>query len=401
MNLEILKAEEACYSLKELLDLYANYIKNPMVVINHNYELLYYTQTNKGDNVYKEATNAGVWSLELIAIANNAFKNKSEYVILDSINKNKRRLFYKIEHNTMLGYLVLLEEENSTFDELDYDTLKHLVNSIGKILYLDDYKKNDANIQTFYKALLNSEYKTKDILKTKIEDYKVNLDASLLIISLSKASFSQNNYLKVKLESVLAVNAVIAYDDNVLIFLNNDNIPLSKITDILIDNNLTALYVKKILDYFSFNIYYKALTNLLRFLEESKKSVLYFEADYKIYLPFFTDKYNINEIKNFIDLKIMKIYNDDMKNETDNINTLYFYLSYDKSLSIAANKLYIHRNTVSYRLMKMSDMYDMDFNDLMQNKIYLYSIFLVKYYHYKLLMNETGFLSMTFEKFLK
>lgn len=392
MNLGILKEEEACYSLKELLDLYANYIKNPMVVINHNYELLYYTQTNKGDNVYKEATNAGVWSLELIAIANNAFKNKSEYVILDSINKNKRRLFYKIEHNTMLGYLVLLEEENSTFDELDYDTLKHLVNSIGKILYLDDYKKNDANIQTFYKALLNSEYKTKDILKTKIEDYKVNLDASLLIISLSKASFSQNNYLKVKLESVLAVNAVIAYDDNVLIFFNNDNMPLSKITDILIDNNLTALYVKKILDYFSFNIYYKALTNLLRFLEESKKSVLYFEADYKIYLPFFTDKYNINEIKNFIDLKIMKIYNDDMKNETDNINTLYFYLSYDKSLSIAANKLYIHRNTVSYRLMKMSDMYDMDFNDLMQNKIYLYSIFLVKYYHYKLLMNETGFL---------
>lgn len=392
MNLEILKAEEACYSLKELLDLYANYIKNPMVVINHNYELLYYTQTNKGDNVYKEATNAGVWSLELIAIANNAFKNKSEYVILDSINKNKRRLFYKIEHNTMLGYLVLLEEENSTFDELDYDTLKHLVNSIRKILYLEDYKKNDANIQTFYKALLNSEYKTKDILKTKIEDYKVNLDASLLIISLSKASFSQNNYLKVKLESVLAVNAVIAYDDNVLIFLNNDNMPLSKITDILIDNNLTALYVKKILDYFSFNIYYKALTNLLRFLEESKKSVLYFEADYKIYLPFFTDKYNINEIKNFIDLKIMKIYNDDMKNETDNINTLYFYLSYDKSLSIAANKLYIHRNTVSYRLLKMSDMYDMDFNDLMQNKIYLYSIFLVKYYHYKLLMNETGFL---------
>ena len=392
MNLEILKAEEACYSLKELLDLYANYIKNPMVVINHNYELLYYTQTNKGDNVYKEATNAGVWSLELIAIANNAFKNKSEYVILDSINKNKRRLFYKIEHNTMLGYLVLLEEENSVFDELDYDTLKHLVNSIGKILYLEDYKKNDANIQSFYKALINSEYKTKDILKTKIEDYKVNLDASLLIISLSKASFSQNNYLKVKLESVLAVNAVIAYDDNVLIFFNNDNMPLSKITDILIDNNLTALYVKKILDYFSFNIYYKALTNLLSFLEESKRNVLYFEADYKIYLPFFTDKYNINEIKNFIDLKIMKIYNDDMKNETDNINTLYFYLSYDKSLSIAANKLYIHRNTVSYRLLKMSDMYDMDFNDLMQNKIYLYSIFLVKYYHYKLLMNETCFL---------
>ena len=54
MNIEIYKKEENCYTLKELLELYSSYIKNPMVVINHNYELLYYTQTNDVDNVYKE-----------------------------------------------------------------------------------------------------------------------------------------------------------------------------------------------------------------------------------------------------------------------------------------------------------------------------------------------------------
>lgn len=384
MNLGILNDEENCYSLKELLDLYSKYIKNPMVVINHNYELLYYTKTTDADNVYKEATNAGVWSLELIAIANNAFKNKSEYVILDSINKNKRRLFYKIEHNTMLGYLVFLETDDSTLDCLDYNLIRHLANSIGKILYLEDYKKNDTNIQSFYEALLNAEYKTKDILKTKIEEYKVNLNSSLLIISLSHASFTQNNYIKLKLESILSINSVIAYDDNALVFFSDDNIPTSKLKDLLIYNHLTALYVKKILDYFSFSLYYKALANLLCFLEDSKTDVLYYELDYKMYLPFFTDKYSLNEIKNFIDLKIMKIYNDDIKNKTDNINTIYYYLSYDKSLSTSAIKLFVHRNTVSYRLMKISETYDINFNDLMQNKIYLHSIILVKYYNYKL-----------------
>lgn len=382
MNLDILNEEENCYSLKELLDLYSKYIKNPMVVINHNYELLYYTKTTDADNVYKEATNAGVWSLELIAIANNAFKNESEYVILDSINKNKRRLFYKIKHNTMLGYLVLLETDDSTFDSLDYDIIRHLANSIGKILYLEDYKKNDANIQSFYKALLNAEYKTEDILKTKIKEYKVNLNSSLLIISLSHAGFTQNNYIKLKLESILSINSVIAYDDNVLVFFSDDNIPTSKLTDLLIDNHLTALYVKKILDYFSFSLYYKALANLLSFLEASKTNVLYYELDYKMYLPFFTDKYSLNEIRNFIDLKIMEIYNDDINNKTDNINTLYYYLSYDKSLSTSALKLFVHRNTVSYRLMKISETYGINFNDLMQNKIYLHSIILVKYYNY-------------------
>lgn len=384
MNLGILNDEENCYSLKELLDLYSKYIKNPMVVINHNYELLYYTKTTDADNVYKEATNAGVWSLELIAIANNAFKNKSEYVILDSINKNKRRLFYKIEHNTMLGYLVFLETDDSTLDCLDYNLIRHLANSIGKILYLEDYKKNDTNIQSFYEALLNAEYKTKDILKTKIEEYKVNLNSSLLIISLSHASFTQNNYIKLKLESILSINSVIAYDDNALVFFSDDNIPTSKLKDLLIYNHLTALYVKKILDYFSFSLYYKALANLLCFLEDSKTDVLYYELDYKMYLPFFTDKYSLNEIRNFIDLKIMKIYNDDIKNKTDNINTIYYYLSYDKSLSTSAIKLFVHRNTVSYRLMKISETYDINFNDLMQNKIYLHSIILVKYYNYKL-----------------
>lgn len=384
MNLGILNDEENCYSLKELLDLYSKYIKNPMVVINHNYELLYYTKTTDADNVYKEATNAGVWSLELIAIANNAFKNKSEYVILDSINKNKRRLFFIIEHNTMLGYLVFLETDDSTLDCLDYNLIRHLANSIGKILYLEDYKKNDTNIQSFYEALLNAEYKTKDILKTKIEEYKVNLNSSLLIISLSHASFTQNNYIKLKLESILSINSVIAYDDNALVFFSDDNIPTSKLKDLLIYNHLTALYVKKILDYFSFSLYYKALANLLCFLEDSKTDVLYYELDYKMYLPFFTDKYSLNEIRNFIDLKIMKIYNDDIKNKTDNINTIYYYLSYDKSLSTSAIKLFVHRNTVSYRLMKISETYDINFNDLMQNKIYLHSIILVKYYNYKL-----------------
>lgn len=384
MNIEIYKKEENCYTLKELLELYSNYIKNPMVVINHNYELLYYTQTNDVDNVYKEATNSGVWSLELIAIANNAFKNNNEYVILDSINKNKRRLFYKIEHNIMLGYLVLLEDDSSTFNSLDYDILRHLANSISKILYLEDYKKNDANIQSFYKALLNDEYKTKDILNAKIKEYNVNLNSSLIIISLSNASFIQNNYLKVKLENTLSVNAIIAYNDNVLVFFNNDKLPTSKITDILIDNHLTALYVKKISEYFSFNTYYAALANLLSFLEASNKNVIYYEDDYKIYLPFFTGKHSINEIKNYINSKIMQIYEDDIKNNTDNIDTLYYYLGFDKSLNIAATKLYIHRNTVSYRLMKISEIYNINFNDLIQNKIYFFSIILIKYYHYKI-----------------
>lgn len=383
MNLELLKKEENCYTLPELLDLYNYYIKNAMVVISHNYELLYYTNASDGDKVYNESTKSGVWSLELIAIANNAFKNNTEYVILDSINKDKRRLFYKIEHQVILGYLVLLEDSYNTFDNIDYEMLKHLVNSISKILYLDQSKNANRNIQSFYFSLLNNEYKSKDILKAKMEEYNVNLESSLLLISLEHASFTENNYLKLKLQSILNVSAVIAYENNVLIFMNGEGIAKNMLIEFLKENHLTALYVKKIMDYFSFNVYYKALAELLKFLNTSD-SILNYESDYKIYLPFFSERFSLDEIKNYIDLKITKIYLDDIKNETDNINTIYHYLAYDKSLAIASKKLFIHKNTVSYRLLKINENYNIDFNDSYQNKIYLYSIFLIKYYHYKI-----------------
>ena len=283
MNLELLKKEENCYTLPELLDLYNYYIKNAMVVISHNYELLYYTNASDGDKVYNESTKSGVWSLELIAIANNAFKNNTDYVILDSINKDKRRLFYKIEHQVILGYLVLLEDSSNTFDNIDYEMLKHLVNSISKILYLDQSKNANRNIQSFYFSLLNNEYKSKDILKAKMEEYNVNLESSLLLISLEHASFTENNYLRLKLQSILNVSAVIAYENNVLIFMNGEGIAKNMLIEFLKENHLTALYVKKIMDYFSFNVYYKALAELLKFLNTSD-SILNYESDYKIYL---------------------------------------------------------------------------------------------------------------------
>ncbi len=389
MDIEILKQEDKCYSLKELLNLYTKYIKNPMVVINHNYELIYYTNSNNVDDVFKQATKMGAWSLELITIANKTFKNNDDkYAIIDSINKEQRRLFYKLEHGDNLGYLVLLEEKDSNLDSLDMEILEHLSNSIGKILYLKKNESNNKNIQIFYKSLLNSEYKTKDILNTKIKEYKINLKSSLLLISLSDASVHENNFLKAKLEHILSVETIFAYGNNALVFFNNKELPISEITDFLIDNHLTALYVNKIYDYFKFDTYYKSLSSLLEFLKSNSKSVLYYEHEYKMYLPLLGDKISLDEITNFIDTKILQIYQDDVKDNTDNIDTLYYYLSYDKSLNKTASKLYIHKNTVSYRLLKISDIYDVDFNDLIMNKVYLYSIFLVKFYDYKLNLNK-------------
>ena len=385
MNLEILKQEDNAYSLKELLNVYSKYIKNPMVVINRNYELLYYSNSENVDDVYKQATKSGAWSLELITIAIKTFKNSNaKYSIIDSINKEQRRFFYKIEHGDILGYLVLLEEKDSSLECLDLEMFEHLSNSIGKILYLENSENNNKNIQMFYKSLLNSEFKTKDILNSKIKDYKIDLKASLLLISLEEASIRENNFLKAKLENILQVETIFPYGDNALVFMKTKDFPTSEITDFLIDNHLTAIYVKRINNYFNFDTYYKSLANLLSFLKSYNKSVLYYEDDYKMYLPFLCDRFSLDEITNYINIKIFQIYQDDVTNSSDNIDTLYYYLSFDKSLNKTSSKLFIHKNTVSYRLLKISDIYDIDFNDPMMNKVYLYSILLVKYYDYKL-----------------
>lgn len=58
-----------------------------------------------------------------------------------------------------------------------------------------------------------------------------------------------------------------------------------------------------------------------------------------------------------------KLIKSDKENETELAETLYAYLVCERNISAAAEYLYIHRSTMTYRLKKIESMVDINFDD--------------------------------------
>ncbi|WP_394903398.1 PucR family transcriptional regulator [Clostridium butyricum] len=71
-----------------------------------------------------------------------------------------------------------------------------------------------------------------------------------------------------------------------------------------------------------------------------------------------------NVIRSFIDETIGKVIEYDSYNNTDYFTVLRCYLSYNGSLQDTANELYIHRNTVNYKIKKSEEILNVDLSKL-------------------------------------
>ncbi|WP_028549003.1 PucR family transcriptional regulator [Paenibacillus sp. UNC451MF] len=71
-----------------------------------------------------------------------------------------------------------------------------------------------------------------------------------------------------------------------------------------------------------------------------------------------------------IEKKIGKLSHYDQENGTDLVSTLYYYLSTGGSLMETANQLYVHRNSVKYRMDRIKEIADADLDNPLSRFVY-------------------------------
>jgi PucR family transcriptional regulator, purine catabolism regulatory protein len=87
------------------------------------------------------------------------------------------------------------------------------------------------------------------------------------------------------------------------------------------------------------------------------------------------------EMETFVEKKIGKLFKYDQEHSTDLVTTFYYYLSSGGSLMETAKQLYIHRNTVKYRMDKIRELADFDIENFRERFIYYFCII---YYQLKM-----------------
>ncbi len=379
--LKLLEIDEKSNKLSDLLKNSYELFESTVVAIDENYRLLAHFSPNnvKLGPTYLKSIEDGFWSLELINKINSSLKeskNMRTFVTFDSVE----RLFIKLESNGKeIGYLVFIENGKS-LKNFDEDTLNHFIKLVIKHIKIENSSTRNKNMKSLFEALLNDEILSEDIF---IDRYKrINFDKKIsyqmLIIDMSIIDPKYFKSIEVNLPNCFK-NMISIYKDNYLVCFISSSYDKEKLDSFFFENKIYGLISKPILSLFTIPTLFTIQKKLLKFLiNASNEYILYDESDYCTLSSIVAIDNNL-VLLSFIHEDIIKLLKYDLKNNDSLCKTLYYYLANFKSLKETSKDVFLHKNTITYRLDKIKEIIEDDLSNSKKDNNYYTSLEIVGY----------------------
>jgi hypothetical protein len=283
------------------------------------------------------------------------------------------------KNNHLLGGIVMIAHHNEI-------TRKHMLQLplIGKILF------DSINIDT---SMMTDTSVYSHILYNLLDE--INDTETLEIARMSKTAFPdemvvvvarfvknlENRYLKknlqLELEGIFPRGHSVIYKGYIGILVSKlSNSNQEELAELAENENITIGVSWPFNNIMEFKKYFNQSVITIKLSEifmEDKKVLNYDNYSYYDLLKNYNGKI---PLKYFVHpaLKILQEY--DLENNSDLYKTLYVYLKYSKKQTAAAEALYIHKNSLSYRINRIEELtnLDLDDNDVFYSLIHSFTI---------------------------
>jgi len=199
--------------------------------------------------------------------------------------------------------------------------------------------------------------------------FLTDLSIVLKSINLSNANkiFTQKQGNRLIILSAISCQSVLTEDTNQLWVKNL--VPLiSKYSDFRVGFGGSALLWEIHLSYL------EARNSLLIGSCLNKGKRIYFYEEIELF-KLLLDSSDYVDLEAVIERKLGKLIQYDKENNSDLVKTLFFYLSSNGSLKETANQLYIHRNSVKYRIERIKEIADIKLETFQDKLLYYFCIF--------------------------
>ncbi|NMA69825.1 MAG: hypothetical protein GX958_10460, partial [Desulfitobacterium sp.] len=263
---------------------------------------------------------------------------------------------------------------NQPIESFHVEIVDVLCNLIA--LELKNDPENNIRATAIYKGLIT------DLLGERIHSpyymhhrlilaqWKTKEHFAVLHIPISKDDINiyYLDYLQENFEHATIYATTVTFKDNIVLLLNFDNqkeyeSSLNNISRVLKDNNLKAGMSRNFDQLFELSQYYQQA--IAAYIVGESLRLEKFIHPYDDLAPYHligevAKKANLN---NFCDLGYIKLQKYDEENNTDYLKTFYQYAQCACSVSRTAEHLFVHRNTISYRLEKISEISGYDLSN--------------------------------------
>ena len=375
--------------IKEIIDAAASIFNNPVILTNTAYKVLAINDcgTVVDDPVFNVAMKTGYCNAKSISVFENEnitlkVLSTSHAILLNTgMAKKIPRILAKIVlDNEVVGYLGILQVKHA----LSKDDMK-LTEMICSLLSSVFEKSNDSlyRINIIYESiivdLLNQKITNTSILTDRLESSNWKLKKYLRCSVIS----TNNKFRHIDNISYLIQTLSIKVIDyeNMIIIINNYNNNMEWHQQIsFIENKLQTLNLKagvsnefeNLIDLKQY--YQKAKKTLdIAITLEAKDTIFYFAA----FLPYYLiSNMDLQLLKQCDNVYYRRLFEYDQKHDTNYLETLYYYVLYNCNINKASKKLFLHRNTLSHRLERITAIANMDLTNgiVLQNFILYYQM---------------------------
>ncbi|MFD1037523.1 helix-turn-helix domain-containing protein [Virgibacillus byunsanensis] len=344
-------------------------INNQICVCDEFFNLLSYTYDSAKEIVEELRKKEPLMVGELFSETNLAYRtislNDSYYDIsLFAIN---------IENETT-GVLMVINDKNEVLDSLDIFAVEQATTVFAlELQSRNQYISNHFNYEGYLmKGIINNPEKGVSILKSK-RFYKENNQYMILKIEIvneltefkeihaTKQSFSRllYNYL-----SMFQYRSLV-YEDSMeysILFLINKKVYEEEI------HRSVYVMLEEIKKRSKLSILagmgrcFIEMSEINSSINDSNKCVEFMkmidvEHDFMSYKELGAYRLLLNiepkELDNFLEIKLQTVLDYDLKQKADLVNTLELYLYFNQNIRKTAEKMYLHENTIKYRINKV------------------------------------------------
>lgn len=372
--------------LNDLIKGFYYLINNPIMVFNRDFQLVAYISPFLfEDETWNYTIKNGYLKIDLYKKIRKDLKEIDDYKIVTSLSSNRRLIInLKDENKNIIGIMIILEI-STKIEDISLEMIQIFSKLTSKILLNQKFNGDSITINTFFMALLNNIYKDKQVYLEKIKELSFDLrkDYYLLVFDFNHQYNDKNRDLtETYFKNLLSKSLVsFTYKDGYLVLLVSrliNEVEVNNINDFIFKHHFYMIISSKIKDLYSISTIYKDEVKILKLLEDSIKDYMLYDLNnYLPLLPLIS--LNNEELLNFVNENISEVYHYDLEYKTNFLDTLYIYLVSNKSLIETSKRLYVHKNTVNYRLDKIKELFNIDYEDYNQNVVYITSILIVYY----------------------
>ncbi|MFF2590916.1 PucR family transcriptional regulator [Peribacillus butanolivorans] len=386
-------------NINDITDMVSTYLKKPVVIENDQFLLLAYSSyyIEHFDQANQQTIFTKHWPIpilekfmdegivEQLKTVEHPFRVKQ----IEEIGLNQRVVVSAVHKEQVFGFIWVQETEKMTDSDLEF--LHEVSHHIGKLLYQKKQlnMKKDEEKNEFYQKVIDEVYQTENQIKWEAANMSLLIPETFLVNVFTIAQSDAEHFDELTDTVSLFANALNHFSH---VFTNQLKIIVligsnGKGKDLLSDS-ATDL-TNTVLSQFNGQKVFSGIGNEYSSILQLRKS--YLEALEVInaakfigkpeQLPFQYSKLGIFRYlemisnhhgkTNYINMDLQILQKKDQENQTKLLQTMEIFLLNNCRIKPTAEQLYIHTNTLKYRMNQIADLTSIDFDDF-HSRIQLY-----------------------------